>query len=54
MALYAQSDSFRQALRASGDEILTHYIGRCTSSGTVLTQAEFCDRLMKLRKDGTL
>lgn len=47
--LYAQSESFRAALRATGDATLTHSIGRSKESETVLTASEFCGRLSKLR-----
>lgn len=48
-ALYDQSDSFRRALQASGNAVLTHSIGRTNKSETILTQTEFCSRLMRLR-----
>lgn len=48
-ALYQQSESFRNALRASGNAVLTHHIGRTNASETILTQSEFCGRLMRLR-----
>jgi hypothetical protein len=44
------SEKFRTALIDSGDLILTHHIGRSSELETVLTQIEFCSRLMKLRK----
>ena len=47
-ALY-QNDGFRRALEASKPAILTHSMGKNDTSRTVLTQAEFCGRLMKLR-----
>jgi len=52
-ALY-QNDSFRRALEATGNAVLTHSIGRTNDHETVLTRREFCSRLMKLRKDGKL
>jgi hypothetical protein len=44
-----QCEEFRKALTDTGDLILTHRIGKVNASDTVLTQAEFCSRLMKLR-----
>lgn len=47
-ALY-QNTGFRAALEASKPAILTHSIGKNDETHTVLTQSEFCGRLMKLR-----
>ena len=47
-ALFTNED-FQQALRATGNEVLTHSIGNADPTETILTEAEFCDRLMKLR-----
>ena len=47
-ALY-QNEGFKRALEASKPAILTHSIGKNDESKTVLTQSEFCGRLMKLR-----
>lgn len=47
-ALFENRD-FRAALLASGDEELTHSIGNPDPRETVLTEQEFCSRLMKLR-----
>ncbi|MDQ5976199.1 MAG: hypothetical protein QG664_112 [Patescibacteria group bacterium] len=47
-ALSGNSD-FRAALLASGDEELTHSIGKADPGETVLTEQEFCSRLMGLR-----
>ena len=47
-ALYL-NEGFRKALEASGKAILTHSIGKNDKTHTVLTQAEFCGRLTKLR-----
>ena len=44
------NEKYRKALLDTGDLILTHYIGRTSERETVLTQNEFCSRLMKLRK----
>ena len=48
-ALYQQNEGFRNALEASKPGILTHSIGKTKENETVLTQSEFCGRLMKLR-----
>ncbi len=45
----AGNESFRRALLATGDAVLTHSIGHNNESQTVLTEREFCSRLMKLR-----
>ena len=46
----AGNDGFRRALLASGDAVLTHSIGRTNPKETILTQSEFCGRLMRLRE----
>ena len=46
----AQNDGFRRALLATGTAVLTHSIGKSNPSETVLTKAEFCGRLMRLRE----
>lgn len=43
--------SFRKALLATGDAVLTHSIGKTKITETVLTRNEFCSRLMKIRRD---
>jgi predicted NAD-dependent protein-ADP-ribosyltransferase YbiA (DUF1768 family) len=48
-AALAKNDGFRRALLASGDSVLTHTMGRTNPKETVLTQAEFCGRLTRLR-----
>lgn len=48
-AMLEQSESFRKALLATGDAVITHSIGKHKESETVLTEREFCSRLMKLR-----
>lgn len=49
-AMYTQSDAFRRALYAAGRHaVFTHSIGRTNERETVLTQAEFCRRLHRLR-----
>ena len=50
VAMTQQSDSFRKALIASGDAVLTHSMGRSSEKETVLTQSEFCRRLTWLRE----
>lgn len=52
-ALY-QNQGFKRALEATKDCKLTHSIGRKDPSHTILTQSEFCSRLMKLRDSGEL
>ena len=47
-ALY-KNEGFKKALEASKPGVLTHSIGKNDESKTVLTQSEFCGRLMKLR-----
>jgi len=49
-----KNEKFRAALESSGNSVLTHSIGKNDPSRTVLTRTEFCSRLMKLRKYGTL
>jgi predicted NAD-dependent protein-ADP-ribosyltransferase YbiA (DUF1768 family) len=49
IAMAKQSEKFRKALLDSGDLILTHRTGKSAEFDTVLTQSEFCNRLMKLR-----
>lgn len=46
----SQNDSFKRALIASGDSVLTHTIGKSDLTKTVLTQSEFCSRLTKIRE----
>jgi predicted NAD-dependent protein-ADP-ribosyltransferase YbiA (DUF1768 family) len=42
--------SFRKALLASGNSSLTHSIGKSDPHHTVLTEKEFCSRLLSLRE----
>jgi predicted NAD-dependent protein-ADP-ribosyltransferase YbiA (DUF1768 family) len=49
-AMFDQSETFREALRATGDAALTHSIGKDDPTRTVLTEREFCDRLTQLRE----
>ena len=53
-AVYDQNDSFRRALAATQNAVLTHSIGHNKESETVLTEREFCSRLTKLRDNGFL
>jgi predicted NAD-dependent protein-ADP-ribosyltransferase YbiA (DUF1768 family) len=46
----ATNDSFCRALLATGNAVLRHPIGRSNPKETVLTEREFCSRLMKLRE----
>lgn len=48
-AMFNQSESFRKALIATQQATITHSIGKNDPSRTVLTQSEFCSRLLKLR-----
>jgi hypothetical protein len=50
-AMYDQNDSFRRALAATQKAVITHSIGNNKESDTVLTEREFCSRLMKLRNE---
>ena len=45
----AENASFQKALLATGKATLTHTIGKTNSSETVLTRAEFCSRLLRIR-----
>lgn len=45
----SQNDSFRKALLSTSG-ILTHSIGKTNEHETVLTRAEFCKRLMRIRE----
>ncbi len=46
----ATNPDFLEALRATGEEELTHSVGVADPSQTVLTEEEFCSRLLWLRK----
>jgi predicted NAD-dependent protein-ADP-ribosyltransferase YbiA (DUF1768 family) len=50
--MFKQSEGFRNALLASSNATLTHSIGKTDTKDTVLTRAEFCSRLTKLRQYG--
>jgi hypothetical protein len=45
-----ENKEFRDALLASGNSFLTHSIGKTEITQTILTEQEFCSRLMKLRE----
>ena len=47
----SMNSSFRKALLATGDAVLTHSIGKTKITETVLTRSEFCSRLMKIRRE---
>lgn len=49
-----QNTGFRKALESTKGCTLTHAIGRKDPTHTILTQSEFCSRLMKLRDFGEL
>ncbi len=48
-AMFEQSESFREALRASENATLEHSIGKRNEKETILTRSELCSRLMSLR-----
>ena len=48
-AMYEQNQGFRTALNSTQSAVLTHSIGKSNIRETVLTEAEFCSRLMKMR-----
>jgi predicted NAD-dependent protein-ADP-ribosyltransferase YbiA (DUF1768 family) len=48
-ALFTQASKFRNALSATGNAPLTHSIGKSDPCATILTEAEFCTRLERLR-----
>ena len=52
--MYDQSESFRDALKASMKSTLTHSIGKKNKNQTILTVSEFCSRLTNLRDYGKL
>ena len=49
-----QNTGFRKALESTKGCTLTHAIGGKDPTHTILTQSEFCSRLMKLRDFGKL
>ena len=48
-AVFDQNESKRNALLATGNAVLRHSMGKNDPSKTVLTEQEFCSRLMKNR-----
>lgn len=46
----SKNEGFKKALLATKDAVLTHSIGNNDASHTILTEREFCSRLMKLRE----
>jgi len=48
-ALFFGNEAAARALLATGDAVLTHSIGKSDESRTVLTEREFCSRLMRIR-----
>lgn len=49
-ALFTQNEKAKKALLATKNANLTHSIGRRKINETVLTQQEFCSRLMEIRQ----
>jgi predicted NAD-dependent protein-ADP-ribosyltransferase YbiA (DUF1768 family) len=47
--MFEQSESFRRALKASGQAIFSHSIGHNKVQQTVLTEREFCSFLTAMR-----
>lgn len=50
-SLYEQNEKARDTLLATKDAKLTHAVGKSKMNETVLTEQEFCSRLMKLRRE---
>ena len=50
-AQIAKNKTFRNALLATLDANLTHSIGKNDAHRTILTNREFCGRLMKIREE---
>lgn len=49
-AIASQSPKFGQALLSTGDAPITHSIGWHKPNETILTEQEFCSRLLKIRE----
>jgi len=47
--MFTQNEGAKRALLATGKAVLTHSMGKTRASETVLTQQEFCSRLMRIR-----
>lgn len=50
-SLFYQNEKAKKALLATNDAVLKHSIGRKKPNETILTQQEFCSRLMRIRKE---
>jgi len=48
-AALAQNPEFKRTLLATKNAVITHSIGKIDPQATLLTQSEFCLRLMKIR-----
>jgi hypothetical protein len=46
-----ENTGFKKALQATGNSALTHSLGKSDPHHTVLTEQEFCSRLLLLRKN---
>ncbi|MEX0597996.1 MAG: hypothetical protein WD512_16015 [Candidatus Paceibacterota bacterium] len=49
-ASLSENENFEKALLATGNEIITHKMGNNDITKTILTEKEFCSKLMYLRK----
>ena len=49
----AKNEGFKKALLATGNSTITHSMGKNKQSQTVLTEQEFCSRLMRIRSELT-
>jgi len=47
----SKNEGFKKALLVTKDAVLIHSIGKNDASHTILTEKEFCSRLMWLRKE---
>lgn len=45
----SKNEAFRQALIATGNEPLTHSVGKSDPKDTILTEQEFCTQLIRIR-----
>ncbi len=45
----SRNTKFQRALLATGNAVLTHSVGKSKKNDTILTEAEFCSRLTKIR-----
>lgn len=50
ICVFEQCSNFKKELKATGNATLKHSIGKNKIQDTVLTEREFCSRLMKLRE----